>query len=133
MALEIKVTLSLHSKNHTLNDLIDILGEPVKGFSIGDKFSKKVKVRETTYWSIDSSKIDERKVLEEHLKEVLNFFYLKKNDFLKLRAEGCELGIICLLFSDNGQGGTSVPSKMLGELHELGISLDFDIYADVNE
>ena len=132
MALEIKVTLGLYSKNHSLNDLIGILGEPVKGFSVGDKFSKKEKVRDLTYWSIDSSKEDGKKVIEDHLAEVLSIFHLKKNEFLKLKSEGCKLEIVCLMYSDNGQGGASIPSKLLGELYEIGIDLNFDIYANVS-
>ena len=74
MALEIRVTLRLYSKNHALSELVNILGEPSKGFSIGDTFSKGKKTREHTFWSFDSSNISSKKCLDEHIKEILFFF-----------------------------------------------------------
>jgi len=49
MALDIKATLRVFSKSHTLPELINAIGEPSNGFSIGDQFSKG-KSREHRYW-----------------------------------------------------------------------------------
>jgi hypothetical protein len=130
MALDIRATLRIFSKSHTLSELTNLMGEPAKGFSIGDKFSKGKKSREHSYWSFDSSNIAPKSSFDDHLAEVLGFYEIKKGEILKLRDEGCAVNIFCLFSSDNGQGGTSLPSKTMGKLNELNLDLVFDVYAD---
>jgi len=130
MALDIKATLRVFSKVHPLPDLINTIGEPTSGFSIGDKFSKGRKSREHTYWSFDSSNINPKNGFDEHLAEVLSFFELKKNQILKLRNEGCDVNIFCMLASDNGQGGATLSSETMSKLSEFNLDLIFDVYAD---
>lgn len=130
MALDIKATLRVFSKKHALSELIDVVGEPNSGFSIGDKFSKGKKNREHTYWSIDSSNIEECGSFDRHVLEVINYYELKKNEMLKLKDEECVLDICCMFASDNGQGGATLSADTIERLSKLNIDLIFDVYAE---
>lgn len=130
MALDIKATLRVFSKKHALSELTGVIGEPKKGFSIGDKFSKGKKVREHTYWSIDSSNIEDRDSFDNHVCEVLNYYDLKKGELLKLRNEECEVNIFCMFASDNGQGGATLSADTMERLSKFNLDLIFDVYAE---
>ena len=130
MALDFKATLRVFSKTHSLSELASVLGKPKIGFSIGDEFSKGKNVREHTYWSIDSTNIEERDSFDNHVSEVLNFYDIKKDELLRLRSESCEVNIFCLFASDNGQGGAKLSADTMERLSKLNLDLIFDVYAE---
>lgn len=130
MALDIKVTLRVFSRNHSLSYLNKTIGESSNGFSMGDKYSKGKQVREYSHWAIDSSNIDSRNDFDTHLSEILNFFDKKKKTFLQLKGEECEIDIFCFFSSDNGQGGAKLSAETMSRLTEEKLDLVFDVYAE---
>lgn len=130
MALEIKATLRLFSKTHTLSVLTDLLGEPTIGFSIGDLYSRGKYNRDNTYWGFESSNIKANQNFDEHIIEILSFYDQKNSEFTTLRSEGCIANVFCLFASNNGQGGATLSSVTMKKLHKLKLDLVFDIYAE---
>ena len=133
MALDIKITLRVFSKTHTLAELTKILGEASAGFSLGDTYSRESKNREYTYWSFVSPSIGNCLSLDQHLEQILQFCKCKHNELLMLRKQGCNIDTFCMLASDNGQGGAFLSTQSMGQLAENDLSITFDVYADYDD
>lgn len=131
MALDIKATLRVFSKKHTLLELNSIIGDSSNGFSLGDDFSKGTKRREHTCWSFKSSSVCSSKNFDDHLVEVLNYCEIHKNEISKLRKDhGCIVNVFCMFSSDNGQGGGILSANVMEKLSKLNLDLIFDVYAE---
>lgn len=125
--LEIKVTLRVFSANYTLAELSAILGMPTDGFSVGDIYGRNARVREETFWSLESS-LPSSVELEAHVNEIISFLDGKKELMLRL-VDKCEVDLSCMLRSTNGQGGTFLSCDVIEKLHHHKLSIAFDVYA----
>lgn len=126
--LDFKVTLRVSSKNDTLSDLIKNLGEPTKGFSIDDLYSKGKRKREFTLWSLESSK-QPSDDFDSHLGDILNFLDRRSSCISKLSCN-CEMDLFCMFSSDNGQGGAVLSAATIKKLSSYELDLVFDVYAE---
>ncbi|TQV78280.1 DUF4279 domain-containing protein [Exilibacterium tricleocarpae] len=129
MALEVKTTLRVYSETLLIDDFKEILGEPSRGFSRGDPWSKGKRFRKHSYWSLSSS-IERTCSFDNHLSEILDFAESKKEEIIDLRSKGCDIDISVFFDSDNGQGGAILSSSTMKRLSDLELSLVFDVYAD---
>ncbi len=127
--LEYKVTLRIFSKSCQLDELSTALGNPTKGYSIGDLFSRNRKKRELTFWSKESSTSDN---FESHLNEILSFIDLKESEMTKLK-ETCEFDLFCMLSSNNGQGTTELTPKVMRKIADYDLNLILDVYLDEDD
>lgn len=125
--LDTKVTLRVFSNCIDLLAIKEVLGEPSKGYSKGDSFSKGNKTRENSYWSLESS-LNPSAKFESHVAEILNYIESKADVFSRMQNE-CEIDLFCMLSSDNGQGGFSLPVSLSEKLSEYRLDIVFDIYA----
>ncbi len=130
MALEIKATLRVFSEDYSLSELSKLLGKPSKGFSNGDKFSSGKKTRDISFWSFETTHVDPRESLDNHLSEIIQYVEGRTEAFSKLKKSNCKIDITCMLDSDNGQGGARLSINSMKCLSELGLDLSFDVYAD---
>ena len=126
--LDFKVTLRVASDKHTLEEIKFILGEPTKGFSIGDDYSKGTRKRKFTLWSLESSKSPDE-ILESHLEEILNYLDSRKLD-ISIFVDVFDADISCMLSSDNGQGGATLSAKLMKKISEYNLNLVLDVYAE---
>lgn len=126
--LDTKVTLRVFSNCIDLLAMKEILGEPSKGYSKGDVFSKGNKARENSYWSLESSLSPSEK-FESHVTEILNYFESKDDVFSRIKNE-CEVDLFCMLSSNNGQGGFSLPVSLSDKLSKQRLDIVFDIYSE---
>lgn len=129
--LEFKATLRISSTKYTLEQLRSLLGDPTKGFSLGDAYSNGRKKRTHTYWALESSCSSEAQ-LERHLNELLDYIAAKSMQFSNIKKE-CDMDIFCMLSSDNGQGGATLPSETMKRLSDQALNLVFDIYIYAGE
>jgi Domain of unknown function (DUF4279) len=126
--LSVKVTLRAFSAQLSLHDLIDVLGEPTKGHSIGDAVAGRPQVHPSTYWAREA-RAPENETLESKIQEMLGFFEDRADAVSQLRAR-CDLDLFCMLATDNGQGSASLSSATIRRLGASGIPIHFDVYAD---
>lgn len=126
--LETKVTLRIFSETHSLSQLKEFFGEPTRGFSKGDFFSREKKFREKSFWSFES-KLGPDEKFESHVIEIINFIEKNKAALNALQNE-CEIDLFCMLSSDNGQGGFIFPYELAGEISRYQLNIVFDIYAE---
>lgn len=125
--LETKVTLRIFSTERTLTELNSVLGLPTDGFSLGDIYGVNGQYREQTYWSLESSR-PSNEGLDSHIGEIILFLDTKTGlaaDFL----DKCNIDLSCMLYSDNGQGGTNLSLKTIELLYRHKLSIAFDVYA----
>lgn len=128
--LETKATLRITSKVRTLSELKGALGEPSGGFSKGDLWGSSGRLREQTLWAWES-RSPQAATLESHLQEVLAFVD-SLEEFEQVRKD-CEIDIFCMLSTTNGQGGASLPHRLMSKMAALEIDLVLDIYGDSDE
>ncbi len=126
--LELKVTLRISSKEHTLLDLERILGKPSNGYSKGDIYSRNKIKREQSLWALESSSLPNAD-FESHLNEIIDFLDNKKKKLSDLRGK-CELDIFCMLSSDNGQGGAVLSSQVMKKISQYRLDIILDVYAE---
>lgn len=126
--LEFKATLRVTSTKHSFEQLRNFLGEPTKGFSLGDVFSNDNKKRKHTYWALESTRSPNGQ-LESHLEELLDYVDSRSTLFNNIKQE-CDIDIFCMLSSDNGQGGAVLSSRVMKRLSSCGFDLVFDVYAE---
>lgn len=126
--LEIKATLRVSSKELTLSELKNCLGEPTTGFSIGDEFSRGKKKREFSYWAwgLESEK---EVSLEGHISKILQILDSKKQKFSAIKNK-IDMDIFCSLSSDNGQGGAVFSSNLIKLMEPHDIDVVFDLYME---
>lgn len=120
-----KVTLRVHSKILNLEILTSYFGKTEKGFSMGDKYNLGKKQRPHTLWTL-SSKEESSIYFEKCIFQLISF--LKNTNYQEITSE-CEMDILCLLSSDNGQGGLHISTNLLSELNEHNLGLVFDFYS----
>lgn len=123
--LEFKVTLRLSSKGYTLEEIKKVVGEPTKGFSIGDEYAAGKRRREFTLWSLESSKSSQDD-FESHLQEVLAFLETKYPDIQQL--SNYEMDLFCMFSSDNGQGGALLTAVTMKKISSYNLNIVFDVY-----
>jgi len=126
--LDFKATLRISSDKLTLEEIKLFFGEPTKGFSIGDDYSKGKCKRKFTLWSLESSKSSSDS-LESHLENILNYLDAKKLDIPILEGD-YEADIFCMLSSDNGQGGATLSASMMEKISSYNLKLVLDVYAE---
>ena len=122
------VSLRIASKILNCSDISKILDlQPTKQFKIGESYSKRYpkKLREENFW-IYILEIDKKVLLEDQLEKMVALIEEKKESIIKL--SDCHIDIFCGYFSNNGQGGIGLESKIMGKLAKLKIDLIFDIY-----
>jgi hypothetical protein len=129
--LTFKVTLRVFSADYTLMDLTRILGEPTKGFSVGDTYSRGKNKREQSLWALESTSLPTES-FEVHLKEIINFLDGKVEEVAGLVAR-CKLDLFCMLSSDNGQGGALLSSLTMEKISRYNLDMQFDVYASAEE
>jgi hypothetical protein len=125
--LETKITLRVVSTVRTLSELERTLGSPSRGFSKGDISRSSGKPREKTYWGWQS-KSPRSAPFESHLQELLAFIDSIK-EFEQLQ-ESCEVDVVCMLSTTNGQGGATLSYASLAALAALRLDLVLDVYGD---
>jgi hypothetical protein len=128
--LETKATLRVFSTSRTLAELTGILGRPDQGFSKADSSGPGGKTRPRTFWAWES-RSERSATLESHLQEVLSFIDAVEG-FEQLRKD-CEVDVICMLSTTNGQGGANLSHDMMARLGARQLSLVFDVYGDSDE
>jgi hypothetical protein len=126
--LEVKATLRVFSQTYNFSQLKDFLGEPTKGFSKGDSYSRENKIREKSFWSIES-KVSPNEKFELHIMDIINFIKAKEAAFSTLHND-CEVDIFCMLNSNNGQGGFMLPYHLADEISKYHLDIVFDVYVD---
>ena len=129
--LKFKAGLRVWSKEYTLVQLEDVLGPSPSGHSIGDTYSRGKRKREETLWTLKSSllKVDS---FESHLNQLVDFLITNKSVLSDLRHK-CEMDLFCMLKSDNGQGTTMLPYKLMKKLSDHKLDLILDVYVDDEE
>jgi hypothetical protein len=122
--LKIKATLRVFSKELTLEQLTQKLGEPTTGYSIGDEYARGKRIRKMSFWATRSSCSTDT-TLECHIRQMLTFLDSKTQAFNTIKAK-CEIDIFCLFSSDNGQGSALFTSKLAKLLwdHDIDVTLD---------
>jgi hypothetical protein len=128
MAFQSKVTLRIYSKTYTLKQISTVLCEPTDGCSVGDVYGKHNKLREFTYWGLES-KISLKESCDNHIKDILQFVIQNSTVINQLKESGCEIDLSCFLDSNNGQGGFTVSPVLFFELGKAELSVSFDFYA----
>jgi hypothetical protein len=124
--LECKATLRFKSESLSLNEISNVLGEPTKGFSIGQEFGKAKRKRPHSQWELITVE-DESSFMQGYINELLEF-YLEK-DLSRIKAK-CDVDIFCMLSSDNGQGSFTLNNEIYDKLVDAGLSITFDFYSD---
>lgn len=125
--LEIKVTLRVFSANYSLPELTAVLGDPTNGFSLGDIYGRKERVREQTLWALDSS-VPPDEDLESHANSIVAYLDSRAAAIAGLAGK-CEMDLFCMLRSDNGQGGATLPCRIMEKLSSYKLGMVFDVYA----
>ena len=128
MSLESKVTLRVFSNKLTLEQISNVLGKPSYGSSIGDVYSRQQKKREHTFWGLES--LFNSNPVGMHIAEMLEFVDINYEAINQLKQNGCTVDFICLLSSNNGQGGFSLSLDIMQSLVERDLAVTFDFYAD---
>lgn len=129
--LEFKATLRISSKTMTLNELKEYIGEPTRGFSIGDEFSRGKRKREFSYWGWELTPVVKTS-LELHIGKIVDILKEKQPKINEI-ADKIDIDIFCRISSDNGQGGAVFPSKLMKVLAPYGIDVVFDLYMEPEE
>ncbi|WP_105181513.1 hypothetical protein [Pseudoalteromonas sp. T1lg21] len=124
--LECKASLRVKSDSLSLEEIIKDLGEPTKGFSIGQEFGKAKKKRPYTQWTLTIE--DESSLMQESIDQLL-CFYLERDLSTNIKAK-TTIDIFCMVSSDNGQGSFTLDSNLYGKLLKAGLTITFDFYSD---
>lgn len=126
--LRFKAQLRIWSKELTLQEIEKFLGVPSKGHSIGDEYSRRKRLREESLWVLKSSLVT-NDTFEGHLSYLIDFLDTHADSLMHLK-ERCGMDFFCMLSSDNGQGTTAIPSKVMGKLAAYDLNLILDVYVD---
>jgi hypothetical protein len=124
--LQFKVTLRLSSSEYSLEEFKRVLGEPTRGFSVGDEYSKGKRRREFTLWARESSKLPSDD-FEVHLEDILCFLDDKYSAIAKSFSD-YEIDLFCMFSTDNGQGGAVLSAGTMKKISSFGLDLIFDVY-----
>jgi hypothetical protein len=128
--LEITLTLRVVSDSYSLSDLENLIGRPTKGFSKGDLYSNGSKIRQKTYWSLQSS-LKSNEKFDLHVDDLISFIEKNQEAFSVLRNKS-EIDLFCMLFSGNGQGGLVFSSELAKKVSQYSLNVVFDIYAETD-
>jgi hypothetical protein len=126
--LTFKASFRVSSDTYTLAELNALLGESTKGYSKGEVYSRKNKIREQTLWCLESTVLPTDS-FEAHLSNTLDFL-ADKGDILNQLRSKCEADIFCMFNSDNGQGGAILSPDIMAKLAQYHLRIVFDVYAD---
>lgn len=126
--LKFKAQLRIWSKVYSLNDLKSYLGEPSKGHSLGDEYSRGKRVREESLWVLKST-LSSNDSFKDHLNQLIDFLDAKSDVLSSIKSQ-CQMDFFCMLRSDNGQGTTVLPLKVMKNLALYDLDLVLDVYVD---
>ena len=125
--IETYATLRIFSADLHPDEIGEILGiEPTKTIP-RDPASKYRPRRECNFWSWETRDRVQSTDNAEHLAAIIKQLEGHSAALQKLRDMGCQTDISNYWVS-NGQGGPSLDVEMMGVLHELGLSIWWDMY-----
>ena len=84
--------------------------------------------RKFNNWQVHSSLEQSEIFLDAHLPSVLNIIEPKRVEILKLRDEGCDVGINCVGYYYNEHPGFHLSAKLIARLAAFSMDTDFDLY-----
>jgi hypothetical protein len=126
--LTFKASFRVSSDTYTLAELNALLGESTKGYSKGEVYSRKNKIRELTLWCLESTALPTAS-FDAHLSNILDFLAGKEGILAQLGANS-EADIFCMFNSDNGQGAAILSPDIMTKLAQYHLRIVFDVYAD---
>jgi hypothetical protein len=129
---ESKVTLRVSSSEHSLLEIIDIIGEkPSSGYEKGELVSSKSAIppyREESLWFLESG-LSKDFTIDEHLLKVTEFIESNCDKLKSLISIGCDIDVYCCYTTYNGQGGFVLTSDIIKKFSVLPIDIVFDFYS----
>lgn len=123
--LDCKATLRVKSETLVLKELVNVLGEPTQGFSKGQEFGKAKKIRPHTQWSLVSE--INNSDMQACILKILDFY--NEIDLNSIK-RACDIDILCMVSSDNGQGSFVLEARIYQKLLDAGLNITFDFYSD---
>ncbi|MDD2907835.1 MAG: DUF4279 domain-containing protein [Candidatus Gracilibacteria bacterium] len=126
------VELSIFSENIHYDQISDILGLKYdkyckKGGKIND--SKVGAINDEFIWVKNSGVKHSEEDLNKHIIGLINIFNKLKDKLIILKNNGCRFQIAVIYYYYGNNPGLNIDNKNLGELWNLGIDIDFDIYS----
>lgn len=123
-----KVSLRVRSSVLSLYEIIELIGPPTHGFSVGELYGKSyLKRRKHTQWTYSYSGDEQNLAIQ--INELLELLEDRQINNLY---ERCTIDIFCFVTTDNGQGGTTLDRKTLQRLAISKVDLTFDVYSEVD-
>jgi len=116
------------SRDLSLVEISNSIGNSTSGFSIGDAYSKGKRLREHSCWLFEVDK-GIRKNFRDQLNYLLDIVEGQYEAYSKLNDNQCQLDITCCLAIENGQGAIELGSKLLNRFSKLDLNLMFDLYS----
>jgi hypothetical protein len=86
------------------------------------------KPREFNNWQVHSSLEQSEIFLDAHIKSVLDIIEPKRAEILKLRDEGCDIGINCVGYYYDEHPGFHLSAEIIARLAAFSMEVDFDLY-----
>lgn len=124
---ETYATLRIFSADVHPDKIGELLGVEATRTVPRDPDSKYRVRREWHMWSWQTRDVVESTDNTEHLAEIVRQLDGRSQLLRELREMGCQTDIFCYWVS-NGQGGPSLDVDMMGNLHELGLPVTWDMY-----
>lgn len=125
--IETYATLRIFSADHHPDEIGEVLGIEATDKRPRDPNSKYRHRRESHYWSLKTREHIESTDNVKHLAAIIEQLDGRSVALKTLRDMGCQTDIFCYWVS-NGQGGPSLEVDMMGDLHELGLPITWDMY-----
>lgn len=125
--LDITLTLRVVSDSYSLHDLEKLLGKPTKGYSKGDIYSNGSKIRQKSYWALQSS-LKPKDKFDAHFFELISFIEKNQEAFSVVKNES-EVDLFCMLTAENGQGGLVISCELAKKVCLHSLNIVFDVYS----
>ncbi|WP_170166404.1 DUF4279 domain-containing protein [Lentzea atacamensis] len=120
----------MFSESLTLTELVAVLGEPTRGYDIGDLVSPRRPDgprRTNAHWSLGSAAL-RTQPLDEHVAELVTFVEAHSREFDAL-GDKVQIDVFCGVFTaDDSQGGFTLGSDLIRRLSALNLDIGFDLY-----
>ncbi len=127
---EYTASLRVFSESLAFADLVAVLGEPTKGYDIGDLVSPRRPDgprRTSAHWCLRSA-APRTQPLDEHIAELITFVEVHSREFGEL-GDKVQIDVFCGVFTgDDSQGGFTLGSDLIRRLGDLNLDVGFDLY-----
>jgi len=124
------LSLRIFSKSLSCIDISNALDwQPSEKFEKGELWGGRTnkRPREESLW-IYNLDLDEKILITEQLKSLIDKMLDKKDNFQKIKDE-CQMDISCSYTTYNGQGGFTLEADLMRTFSSLNMDLSIDFYA----